>query len=196
MKHFTAFTSVLLSGLVPSPSASDDNPKVHLDTDKGVIVIELDKTLAPKTVENFLSYVNSGFYEGTIFHRVIKGFMIQGGGLTENMQQKRTGAPIANEADNTLKNLRGTIAMARTQDPDSATSQFFINTVDNHFLDFKAKTPSGWGYCVFGKVIRGMEVVDSIENLPTISKGMYSDVPVAPVTIRRAFVEAEDKGKK
>ena len=196
MRHFAPIASILLSGLVPSALAAGDHPRVHFETDKGEIVIELDKALAPKTVENFLSYVDSGFYEGTIFHRVIKGFMIQGGGLTENMQQKKTNAPVVNEADNGLKNLRGTIAMARTQEPNSATSQFFINTVDNQFLDFKSKTPGGWGYCVFGKVVEGMETVDAIENLPTTSKGMYSDVPATPVAIRRAFVETGDSGKK
>jgi cyclophilin family peptidyl-prolyl cis-trans isomerase len=196
LKHFAPITSILLSGLTSTVHSDGDRPRVRMETDKGDIVIELDKTLAPKTVENFLSYVNAGFYEGTIFHRVIKGFMIQGGGLNENMQQKPAGTPVPNEADNTLKNLRGTIAMARTQDPHSATSQFFINTVDNHFLDFKAKTASGWRYCVFGRVDEGMDAVDAIENLPTTSKGMYSDVPATAVVIRRTFVEAGNQGKK
>ncbi len=195
MKKITAITSLLLFGLVPPAVAGNDNPRVCLETTKGNIVIELDKSKAPKTVDNFLSYVKTGFYEGTIFHRVIKGFMVQGGGLTEDMQQKKANAPVTNEADNALKNLRGTIAMARTQDPNSATSQFFINTVDNQFLDFTAKTLNGWGYCVFGRVVEGMDVVDTIENQPTTFKGMYRDVPAAPITIKRAFLVGEEKEK-
>lgn len=195
MKRITAFTSLLLFGLVPPAFSGGDLPRVRLETTKGNIVIELDKAKAPKTVENFLSYVDSGFYEGTIFHRVIKGFMVQGGGLTENMQQKATNAPVINEGDNSLKNLRGTIAMARTQDPNSATSQFFINTVDNQFLDFTAKTLNGWGYCVFGRVVEGMDVVDAIEKGPTTSKGMYRDVPAETVFIKKASVEKADKDK-
>lgn len=196
MKKITAFTSLLLFGLVPPAFSGSDQPRVRLETTKGVIVIELNKSLAPKTVDNFLSYAGSGFYEGTIFHRVIKGFMIQGGGLTESMQQKDTNPPIANEADNGLKNLRGTVAMARTQDPHSATSQFFINTVDNQFLDFTAKTANGWGYCVFGKVVEGMDVVDAIENVQTRSAGMHRDVPASPVVIQKAVVIKDDKVKK
>jgi peptidyl-prolyl cis-trans isomerase B (cyclophilin B) len=185
----STFNSLLLLGLVPSADAGAGNPKVRLKTTKGDIVIELDKAHAPKTVENFLSYAKSGHYEGTIFHRVIAGFMIQGGGLDEGMRQKPTNPPVINEADNGLKNDRGTIAMARTNDPNSATSQFFINTVDNAFLNFKAKTASGWGYCVFGKVVEGMDVVDAIEKVSTGNKGMHGDVPVTPVLITSAAVE-------
>jgi cyclophilin family peptidyl-prolyl cis-trans isomerase len=189
--------SILLLGLVPESFAGPSNPKVRLETDKGDIVLELDQRSAPRTVENFLSYVNASFFDGTIFHRVIKRFMIQGGGLTEDMETKPTNSPIPNEADNGLKNVRGSIAMARTQDPHSATSQFFINTVDNAFLDHKGKSVQGWGYCVFGKVIEGLDVVDAIENLPTTARAGHSDVPADPVFIKRATLEtAQDKGKE
>ena len=168
-----------------------DEPKTHIimETNHGTIVIELDHKAAPKTVENFLRYVNNKFYEGTIFHRVIKKFMIQGGGFGEDMFKKPTLEPVLNEADNGLKNLRGTVAMARTSDPHSATAQFFINTKDNFFLDHKEKTPRGWGYCVFGKVISGMDVVDAIENVPTKNYGSLQNVPVSPVIIQKVFVE-------
>jgi cyclophilin family peptidyl-prolyl cis-trans isomerase len=146
---------------------------VSLETTFGVIVIELDSAKAPITVNNFLQYASSGFYNGTIFHRVIETFMIQGGGLTASMTAKQTRPPIRNEADNGLHNYRGTIAMARTSDPHSATSQFFINTVDNLRLDFKDTTVAGWGYCVFGKVVQGMNVVDSISRVDTTSRGSY-----------------------
>jgi len=189
LKKISVLSSMLLFGLVSQAGADTDMPRVRLETTKGDIVIELDREKAPKTVENFLSLVNSGFYEGTIFHRVIKGFMIQGGGLTADMKQKSAGPAIQNEADNALENRRGTIAMARTQDPHSATSQFFINTVDNAFLNFKSKTISGWGYCVFGRVVEGMDTVDAIESFPTGTSGMYSDVPVSPIVIRKAYVE-------
>lgn len=165
--------------------------RVSIVTTKGEIVVELDSAKAPKTVKNFLDYVNSGFYGGTIFHRVIKGFMIQGGGLTADMNKKKTNDPIQNEANNRLSNRRGTIAMARTGEPHSATSQFFINTVDNPGLDFKNETPAGWGYCVFGKVVTGMEVVDAIEGVQTSSSGMHRDVPVTPITIIKASVVKE-----
>jgi cyclophilin family peptidyl-prolyl cis-trans isomerase len=163
-----------------------NNPIVKLETNKGVIEIELDAAKAPVTVENFLSYVKDGHYDGTIFHRVINKFMIQGGGFTADMQQKPTKPAIINEAYNGLKNERGTIAMARTSMPDSATAQFFINTVPNEFLDFRDKTPGGIGYCVFGKVIKGMEVVDEIEKVQTATVQMHGDVPVAPVVITKA----------
>jgi peptidyl-prolyl cis-trans isomerase B (cyclophilin B) len=163
-------------------------PEVKLGTSMGDIVIQLDSTAAPKTVANFLEYVNSKFYDGTIFHRVIKTFMIQGGGMTPDMNEKPTRAPIANEADNGLKNLRYTIAMARTSDPNSASAQFFINTADNAALNFRDKSVEGWGYCVFGKVIKGMNVVDSIAKVPTTSMGPYQDVPVTPVVIKTATV--------
>ena len=195
MKKIPFILSLLLMGFANNSFAETANPKVRIETDKGTLVIELDSQKAPKTVENFINYVRSGFYEGTIFHRVIKGFMIQGGGLTEDMRPKQTSAPIPNEADNGLKNLRGTIAMARTQDPHSATSQFFINTVDNAFLDHKGKSLQGWGYCVFGRVVEGLDVVDAIENLQTASRAGHQDVPVTPVFITGAKVE-EQAGEK
>ena len=150
---------------------------VKLHTSMGTIVLELDKEKAPITAENFLNYARDGFYNGTIFHRVIDGFMIQGGGMEPGMKEKPTRDPIKNEADNGLSNLRGTIAMARTPDPNSASSQFFINVKDNHFLDFKAPTPDGWGYCVFGRVVDGMDVVDAIKAVETTSQGPHQDVP-------------------
>jgi len=154
------------------------NPVVTISTNKGDIVVELFAEEAPQSVRNFLHYVNSGYYTDTIFHRVIPDFMIQGGGFSESMQKKPgLAATIENEADNGLKNERGTLAMARTQDPHSATSQFFINAKDNAFLDFKAKNQSGWGYAVFGRVIQGMEVVEAIENSTTSTKSGYRDVP-------------------
>ncbi len=183
--------SVLLTALFLSAQfvwADSPNPRVRLETNQGVIVLELDSKAAPKTVENFLGYVRGGFYDGTIFHRVIKGFMIQGGGLTADMQNKPTREPILNEADNGLKNQRGTVAMARTNRPHSATSQFFINSADNPFLDHKEKTIQGWGYCVFGKVVEGMNVVDYIENLSTATRDGRRDVPTSPVVIKRAVV--------
>jgi cyclophilin family peptidyl-prolyl cis-trans isomerase len=160
--------------------------QVRLDTRLGTITVELADDKAPKTVENFLAYAREGFYNGTIFHRVIDGFMIQGGGFTTAFQQKPTRAPIPNEADNGLKNLRGTIAMARTADPGSATAQFFINVKDNPALDYRASTPQGWGYAVFGKVIDGMDTVDKIRKVATGTGGpggQFSDVPATPVVI-------------
>lgn len=162
--------------------------QVKLATNRGDIVLELDPVKAPNTVENFLAYVESGHYDGTIFHRVIDGFMIQGGGLTADMKQKPTRAPIPNEADNGLKNRRGTVAMARTQDPHSATAQFFINVADNDFLDYRAPTTQGWGYCVFGKVVQGMDVVDAIKSVKTGTVGPWRDVPLEPVVIEHAEV--------
>lgn len=169
--------------------AESSNPRVRLETNYGIIVLELDSKSAPKTVENILHYVNDGFYDGTIFHRVIKGFMVQGGGMTADMQQKPTQSQIRNEADNGLKNKRGTVAMARTMDPHSASSQFFINTVNNAFLDYKGKSQSGWGYCVFGRVVDGMDVVDTIEGVTTTMRAGSRDVPTSPVTIKKATVE-------
>ena len=163
---------------------------ITLKTSLGDIVIELDYDKAPNTAKNFEDYVKSGFYKGTIFHRVIKGFMIQGGGLEKDMNQKQTNAPIKNEADNGLKNDRGTIAMARTMDPHSATAQFFINTVNNDMLNFRSKDLNGWGYCVFGKVVSGMEVVDKIEASKTTTVSYYQDVPVETIEILDATVEA------
>ena len=156
---------------------------VTIKTTKGDIKLELFEKEAPITVKNFLSYVKSGFYKGTIFHRVIPNFMIQGGGMDENFMQKETADPIKNEAANQISNKRGTIAMARTQVVDSATSQFFINVVDNDFLDFKAPIPQYYGYCVFGKVVEGMEVADAIVSVPTTSKGMHRDVPQEHIVI-------------
>ena len=160
---------------------------VLLTTNHGVIKIELDADKAPKTVENFLSYVNAGHYNGTIFHRVIDGFMVQGGGFDTNMREKATRPPIPLEARNGLRNDRGTIAMARTANPDSATAQFFINVVNNDGLN--APSPDGNGYAVFGKVIAGMDVIDKIRVVPTGNRGMYQNVPVTPVTIISATLE-------
>lgn len=169
---------------------SESMPRVRLVTNMGDIVLELDQANAPKTVENFLSYVKEGFYNGTIFHRVIDGFMIQGGGFTQDFQRKATHPPIENEANNGLKNDRGTIAMARTSDPNSATSQFFINVVNNDFLNYRSPTPNGWGYAVFGKVVDGMDVVDAIRRTPTGSGGPFpKDVPQKPVIIQSATIE-------
>ena len=165
-----------------------ENPVVLLETTSGDILVELYPDKAPETVANFLKYVDDGFYNNTIFHRVIPCFMIQGGGLTARMQQKDTSAPIKNEADNGLKNDRGTIAMARTMDPHSATAQFFINTVDNGFLNFSSPDLNGYGYRVFGKVIEGMEAVDKIEKEKTTTRGIHSDVPVSAVLITNASV--------
>ena len=187
-----AFTSLCL--LISSVNAAEDLTKkrVKLETSEGNIVLELDITRAPLSVLNFMKYVKNGFYDGTIFHRVIENFMIQGGGFTPEMERKQPNAPILNEADNGLKNVRGTIAMARTNDPHSATAQFFINVTDNPFLNHKAKTPRGWGYTVFGRVIKGMNVVDKIRNQRTGPNGPFpSDVPLKMVLIHKATVIGE-----
>ena len=197
MRKIPLIFSILLLCFATVSFAGSDNPKVRLETSKGTIILELDRKAAPETVENMLGYVKSGFYDGTIFHRVIKGFMIQGGGLTEDMETKPTNKPVRNEADNGLKNTRGTVAMARTQYPHSASSQFFINTVSNTSLDHRGKTAQGWGYCVFGHVVEGMDVVDAIENVPTATSGVYRDVPSTPVIIvRAAIVTLPEKGKQ
>ena len=162
------------------------NPSVIIETSLGNITVELNQEKAPKTVANFLEYVKTGYFKGTIFHRVIKGFMIQGGGLSADMKNKPTQSPIENEATNGLKNTRGTIAMARTAEIHSATSQFFINTVDNSFLDHRSTSPDKFGYCVFGKVTSGMDVVDKIEAAQTETKGMYQNVPTKTVLITDA----------
>jgi peptidyl-prolyl cis-trans isomerase B (cyclophilin B) len=162
--------------------------RVKLDTTHGPIVLELDDESAPKTVENFLGYVRDGHYDGTIFHRIIPGFMAQGGGFTPGMKQKETKAPVKNEAGNGLKNLHYTVAMARTPDPHSATSQFFINFTDNSFLDYTAPNPQGFGYCVFGKVVEGKDVVDKLATVRTGSKGGHADVPVEDIVITKAEV--------
>ena len=161
---------------------------IKLTTNHGVITLELNAEKAPKTVANFLAYVEAGHYDNTVFHRVIKNFMIQGGGMEPGMKQKDCQAPIENEAANGLKNTRGSIAMARTNDPHSATAQFFINTVDNDFLDFKAPSGQGWGYCVFGEVVEGMDVVDKIRSVKTGNKGFHQDVPVEDVIIEKAEI--------
>ena len=166
----------------------DMPPVVELDTNMGAIVIELNEEKAPKTVENFLNYVKSGHYDGTIFHRIIDGFMIQGGGMDAEMNEKATNAPVENEADNGLKNDAGTIAMARTQDPHSATSQFFVNVKDNDFLNHSGRNMQGWGYTVFGKVTSGMDVIEKMRGVPTARFGMHADVPKEPVVIKSATI--------
>ncbi len=162
---------------------------VRLHTNHGIITLQLDAEKAPLTVENFLQYANEGFYDGTIFHRVINGFMIQGGGMEPGMIQKATRAPIQNEADNGLGNLAGTVAMARTSDPHSATAQFFINVADNGFLDHTSKSSQGWGYCVFGRVTDGMDVVNRIKEVETTSNGLHQDVPVEDVVVEKVTIE-------
>jgi peptidyl-prolyl cis-trans isomerase B (cyclophilin B) len=161
---------------------------IELLTSAGTIKIQLDEEKAPKTVENFINYLNQGHYDGTIFHRVIKGFMIQGGGFDENMAQKNAAQTIENEANNGLKNTKYSIAMARTSDPHSASAQFFINCGDNEFLNYKSSTPNGWGYAVFGQVIEGKEIVDSIEKAKTSRKGFHDDVPVENVIINKIIL--------
>ncbi|MBL1262892.1 peptidylprolyl isomerase [Candidatus Methylomicrobium oryzae] len=163
-----------------------ESPKVKLTTSLGDIVIQLDPVKAPVSSQNFLDYVNKGFYNGTIFHRVIKGFMAQGGGFDTQFQQKATDAPIKNEADNGLPNKRGSIAMARTNDPHSATAQFFINYGDNTFLNHTSPTPSGWGYAVFGEVVEGMDVVDKMAEQPTGNRGPHQNVPKTDIVIEKA----------
>ncbi len=182
----SGFMAVFLIVVLPiyAQAPKTANPVVVIETSLGSITVELFPDKAPKTVENFLSYVKDDFYRGTVFHRVIKGFMIQGGGLTVDMTRKPTKAPIPNEAGNGLKNVRGAIAMARTADVNSATSQFFIDVADKPGLDHRGESPDAFGYAVFGKVIGGMDVVDKIENTPTGTKGSYRDVPVTPVLIK------------
>jgi peptidyl-prolyl cis-trans isomerase A (cyclophilin A)/peptidyl-prolyl cis-trans isomerase B (cyclophilin B) len=179
------FIFAMILVLFSASGALAEGPKVSLTTNKGVIIIELDDAKAPLSAQNFLTYVREGFYDGTVFHRVIKGFMIQGGGMDTDMRQKRGHAPIKNEADNGLKNDKYTVAMARTGEIDSATSQFFINTADNAFLNHGARD---FGYAVFGKVVAGKRVVDLIEAVNTGSKGMHSDVPLESVIIEKAEV--------
>lgn len=184
----TALTTSLTLALAFAAQAQDNKaPRVRMSTSLGDIVVELDPAKAPKTVENFLQYVKDKHYDGTVFHRVMGNFMIQGGGFTADMQQKPTRAPVPLEAGNGLKNDRGAIAMARTGDPDSATSQFFINVVNNPGLN--APSPDGHGYTVFGKVVAGMDVVDKIRAVPTGNRGMHQNVPQTPVTIVKASLE-------
>ncbi len=181
----------LLFAMVAAGVMGEDgaNPRVVLETSKGLIVLELDPDRAPVTVENFLAYVDAGFYDGTIFHRVIPNFMNQGGGFTADMQQKKTRTTILNEADNGLLNDVGTVAMARKGDPHSASAQFYINTNKNDFLNHTSKDPRGWGYAVFGKVVEGMEVAEAISGVTTAIKNGMPDVPVEPVLIKRAYRE-------
>jgi cyclophilin family peptidyl-prolyl cis-trans isomerase len=176
------FTATGLPAMAKGPA---DNPRVRMTTSLGVVELELDAQRAPGTVRNFMNYVESGFYNGMIFHRVIPGFMIQGGGFVPGMREKTTGVPVKNEADNGLKNLAGTIAMARTSDPQSAAAQFFINTADNPSLDHRDKTDRGWGYAVFGKVTKGMDVVKKIESVTTRTVGPFQNVPVKDVIIQK-----------
>ena len=185
--------SLMACGLALSlaTSAVFAAPSVEMQTSQGTIVIDLDAEKAPITVKNFIEYANSGFYKGTIFHRVIPGFMIQGGGFSKDMGEKPTNAPIQNEAKNGLKNVRGSIAMARLPSPHSATAQFFINHKDNPALDYPSQ--DGWGYAVFGKVTQGMEVVDKIAKTPTGNRGMYQDVPVEPIVIQSVKILPDKK---
>jgi len=186
---------VLLSALLFAPIALANNPKVELKTSAGTVVLELYPENAPKTVENFLQYVKDGFYDGTVFHRVIPGFMIQGGGFTPNLQQKPTRPAIRNEAGNGLRNATGTVAMARTADPHSATAQFFINVSENDFLDFKSPDDKGFGYTVFARVTAGMDVVAKITQVPTATVGPHQNVPRQPVLIEKARVLPEVTAK-
>jgi peptidyl-prolyl cis-trans isomerase B (cyclophilin B) len=182
---FVIVMIALMTGTSMGQEKADTSVQVVMETSKGDIVLALYPDKAPLTVKNFLDYMEAGFYSQTIFHRVIPGFMIQGGGFTRAMQKKPAALTVKNEAYNGLKNDRGTIAMARTQAPHSASSQFFINTVDNAFLNYKSQTPSGWGYAVFGKVIKGMEVVDAISKVQTGNQGRFRDVPKTPVEIKK-----------
>jgi cyclophilin family peptidyl-prolyl cis-trans isomerase len=197
-------TASIAFALFLSSAAMAADPQVELKTSAGSIVIELYPAKAPKTVENFLQYVKDGFYDGTVFHRVISDFMIQGGGFGPDFKEKKTRAPVRNEAETGLKNTVGTVAMARTSDPHSATAQFFINVVDNAMLDFKFPTEQGYGYCAFGKVVKGMDVVERIRKVATgPGPAPHRDVPVKPVVIENARIldagakpEAAPKGKK
>ncbi len=184
----------LAIGLLMSLTVLAANPIVEMKTNQGLIVIELYADKAPKTVENFLQYVKDGFYDGTIFHRVIDGFMIQGGGFESGMKQKPTRTPIENEAKNGLKNAAGTFAMARTQDPHSASAQFFINLADNHPLDYPSR--DGWGYAVFGKVTQGFDIVQKIAKVKTGNAGFHQNVPVDPIVIESARLQSEAKSAK
>ena len=197
MKQLLGMVILALTGLMPATAFTQDNNAetkgtgmvtVTMETSKGVITLELDGDKAPDTVANFVAYAGAGHYDGTIFHRVIPGFMIQGGGFDTNMQQKSTNAPVKNEANNGLKNVNGSIAMARTNDPHSATAQFFINVKDNSFLDHTAPDPRGWGYAVFGKVTDGMDVVQVIEAVPTGNKSGHQDVPLEAVVIEKVTI--------
>lgn len=191
MKYFTNYLLIILLNLlnIGVNAEMTTNTIISIKTTSGDIKIELFDDKAPKTSQNFKEYIKSGYFNDTIFHRVIKDFMIQGGGFTSDMQQKETLPPIENEANNMVMNKRGTIAMARTNDPHSASAQFFINLKDNNFLNFKDETIQGWGYCVFGKVLEGMETVDEIAKVKTGSYGPHQDVPNEPIIIKEIIIE-------
>jgi cyclophilin family peptidyl-prolyl cis-trans isomerase len=189
LTRLLACAALVLGTALPAAAQKTAAPRVKLETSMGNIVLELDAQKAPKTVANFVQYVKDRHYDGTVFHRVIDGFMIQGGGFTADMQQKPTRAPIQNEADNGLKNLPLTVAMARTMEPHSASAQFFINVADNRSLNHTQPTLNGWGYAVFGKVVAGADVVDKIRQVRTGNRGMFQDVPTTPVTIIKATME-------
>jgi len=188
-------STLFIASIIVTNTAMAENIKVKMDTNKGSVIIELYPEKAPETVKNFLHYVNEGKYDSTVFHRVVKGFVNQGGGYNHNYKLVDTFEPVKNEADNGLKNLRGTIAMARKNDPDSARNQFFINTADNKILDHKDKTPTGWGYCVFGEVVEGMDVMDRVSRVKTRGFGPFAaDAPLSPISIRSIVViKAEQK---
>ena len=191
VRGMSAALVALAMGVSTTSTQADEPPRITFETSLGSFVLELDREGAPETVANFLAYVRDGFYEGAIFHRVIAGFMIQGGGFTEEFRQLQTRVPVRNEADRGGRNDRGTIAMARTSDPHSATAQFFINVADNDFLNHKAPTPQGWGYTAFGRVVEGMETVDRIAAVETGSRGPFNDVPKEAVVIRGARIRGD-----
>jgi cyclophilin family peptidyl-prolyl cis-trans isomerase len=196
MKRISTVLLVVIGVAIASiGSRTEAEPRVRLRTSAGDIVIRLFPDRSPLTVQNFLAYVRDGYYDGTIFHRVIDGFMIQGGGLDANMQEKRSQPPIRNESDNGESNRRGAVSMARTNDPHSATSQFFINLVVNDFLDYGAQDAGQWGYTVFGEVASGMEIVDRIGGVPTTTVGAYRDVPEVPIVIERATIEESEESE-
>ena len=189
---FLSAVSLLLASIGVATAHSGDKVMVEMHTSKGLITLELDAEKAPVTVANFIEYVNSGHFDGTIFHRVIPGFVIQGGGLESGMKEKPTQTPIENEADNGLKNVTGSICMARTNDPHSATSQFFINLKDNQFLDHTEKSPQGWGYAVFGQVTDGMDVVEAIAAVQTGNAGGHQDVPVEDIVVDKVTITDQE----
>ena len=189
---FLSAVILVLASIGVATANSGDKVMVEMHTSKGLITLELDAEKAPVTVANFIEYVNSGHFDGTIFHRVIPGFVIQGGGLESGMKEKPTQAPIENEADNGLKNVTGSICMARTNDPHSATSQFFINLKDNQFLDHSEKSPQGWGYAVFGQVTDGMDVVEAIAAVQTGNAGFHQDVPVEDIVVEKVTITDQD----
>ena len=189
---FLSAVVLVLASIGVATANSGDKVMVEMHTSKGLITLELDAEKAPVTVANFIEYVKSGHFDGTIFHRVIPGFVIQGGGLESGMKEKPTQAPIENEADNGLKNVTGSICMARTNDPHSATSQFFINLKDNQFLDHTEKSPQGWGYAVFGQVTGGMDVVEAIAAVQTGNAGFHQDVPVEDIVVEKVTITDQD----